>query len=363
MDHPLSPPNCSTRVSPRLDSLFHPFAYLHPSSPFNRLREMLKEEAISRTRTRLCDSCRAAAGAVYCRTDTAYLCTGCDARIHQVASHHERVWVCEACENAPASITCKADAAVLCTTCDADIHSANPLAQRHHRVPIMPISGSCLAEEDDEDETSSWLLLNPIKNNGTLLEVDQYLDLGEYNSSSDHQMKNDVNDSVVPVQCGAATMVNEDYQQQKFALEMGYNETSNTEFSYTPPSLSHSVSFSSMDTSINVPDSMMTDILNSNSRPPKGTIDLFSSPTLQMAVTPQFTLMDREARVLRYREKRKTRKFEKTIRYASRKAYAETRPRIKGRFAKRTDAEIEVDHIFSTTVMTENGGYGIVPSF
>ncbi|KAJ6805166.1 putative zinc finger protein CONSTANS-LIKE 3 [Iris pallida] len=45
--------------------------------------------------------------------------------------------------------------------------------------------------------------------------------------------------------------------------------------------------------------------------------------------------MDRAARVMRYREKRKNRRFEKTIRYASRKAYAETRPRVKGRFAKR----------------------------
>ncbi|CAI6002416.1 unnamed protein product [Closterium sp. NIES-65] len=45
----------------------------------------------------------------------------------------------------------------------------------------------------------------------------------------------------------------------------------------------------------------------------------------------------REARVMRYREKRKARRFEKTIRYASRKAYAESRPRVKGRFAKRTE--------------------------
>lgn len=51
--------------------------------------------------------------------------------------------------------------------------------------------------------------------------------------------------------------------------------------------------------------------------------------------------IDREARVLRYREKRKSRKFEKTIRYASRKAYAETRPRIKGRFAKRSELEVD----------------------
>ena len=40
---------------------------------------------------------------------------------------------------------------------------------------------------------------------------------------------------------------------------------------------------------------------------------------------------------LRYREKRKRRTFEKTIRYQSRKAYAEVRPRIKGRFATKEE--------------------------
>jgi hypothetical protein len=47
--------------------------------------------------------------------------------------------------------------------------------------------------------------------------------------------------------------------------------------------------------------------------------------------------MNREERVARYREKRKRRTFEKTIRYESRKAYAEVRPRIKGRFATREE--------------------------
>jgi len=39
--------------------------------------------------------------------------------------------------------------------------------------------------------------------------------------------------------------------------------------------------------------------------------------------------LDREARVNRYREKRKNRKFQKTIRYASRAMYAGNRPRVK----------------------------------
>lgn len=72
----------------------------------------------------------------------------------------------------------------------------------------------------------------------------------------------------------------------------------------------------------------------------------------------QLEPMAREARVLRYKEKRKNRKFEKTIRYASRKSYAETRPRIKGRFAKRS--EVNVDQMFS---VVPNTGFGVVPSF
>ncbi|KAA8547854.1 hypothetical protein F0562_004283 [Nyssa sinensis] len=381
---------------------------------------MLKEENTggdggSDNWARVCDICRSAACTVYCRADSAYLCTGCDARIHaanRVASRHERVWVCEACERAPAAFLCRADAASLCTTCDADVHSANPLARRHHRVPILPISGclygppatdpgsaadtenSFLAQEgdetideedEDEDEAASWLLLNPVKDNdnnnskhhqnNSMFDLfgeeveDEYLDLTDYNSCQDNQFTDQYNnqqqhysvpqksyggDSVVPVQCEEG---NDQLQQQEthnFDLGMEF-ETSKTGYGY-PASISHTVS---MDVGV-VPEATMSDVSISHPRPPKGTIDLFSCPPIQ--IPHQLTPMDREARVLRYREKKKTRKFEKTIRYASRKAYAETRPRIKGRFAKRTDIGVEVEQMFSTTLMAESG-YGIVSSF
>ncbi|EEE59794.1 hypothetical protein OsJ_12314 [Oryza sativa Japonica Group] len=47
---------------------------------------------------------------------------------------------------------------------------------------------------------------------------------------------------------------------------------------------------------------------------------------------------EREARVSRYREKRRTRLFAKKIRYEVRKLNAEKRPRMKGRFVKRAAA-------------------------
>ena len=46
------------------------------------------------------------------------------------------------------------------------------------------------------------------------------------------------------------------------------------------------------------------------------------------------TMHEREAKVMRYREKRKRRRYDNQTRYESRKAYAQLRPRVKGRFAK-----------------------------
>uniref|UniRef100_A0A0D9VKM4 CCT domain-containing protein n=1 Tax=Leersia perrieri TaxID=77586 RepID=A0A0D9VKM4_9ORYZ len=57
-----------------------------------------------------------------------------------------------------------------------------------------------------------------------------------------------------------------------------------------------------------------------------------------MATRPRMDGPGREARVTRYREKRRTRLFSKKIRYEVRKLNAEKRPRMKGRFVKRPSA-------------------------
>ncbi|KAJ0986596.1 hypothetical protein J5N97_004952 [Dioscorea zingiberensis] len=314
---------------------------------------------------RACDACRGAPCAVFCRADEAYLCARCDESVHaanRVASRHERVWVCQGCERAPAELTCRADNAVLCAACDAEVHSANPLARRHHRVPILPIqSGGLVLSPDfpppvvenesekitgeEEEEAVSWLLPEPVKNinnqsNGEILfggEVDEYLDLVEYNTNSGagdqyaHQQPgNEGGESLVPVQ---QLQQHQEEQQQSNQMQLEY-EVPKPGFTCTT-SISHrtaynmlpKVSLSSIEASV-VPDTTMTDISNCHMRPSKGTVRLFSGLPLQMP--PHFTPMDREARVLRYREKRKARKFKKTIRSASTKAYAETRHRIKG---------------------------------
>nr|ATU32511.1 CONSTANS-like 2 protein [Cymbidium ensifolium]AXY87609.1 CONSTANS-like protein-like protein [Cymbidium goeringii] len=315
-------------------------------------------------RARTCDACKGATVAsaiLFCRADAAFLCGRCDARVHsanKLASRHERVWLCEVCEQSPAAVTCKADAAALCSSCDADIHSANTLASRHHRIPIVPFFDSPSSDSAggggsghnslfSSDADASWILQElpkdpplemPKSANCFFSEVNPYLDL-EYASSIDAGIYQ--SDSVVPAGAGIPASFMLDFSKPKPA--------------YTGYTISPSMSSSEVGV---VPDgegSAMADVSTCGGG--------------RSSSVTAVSVMDREARVMRYREKRKNRRFEKTIRYASRKAYAETRPRIKGRFAKRAEVEAEVERLYSSAAaataafMAVDPVFGVVPSF
>ncbi|GFP89713.1 zinc finger protein constans-like 5 [Phtheirospermum japonicum] len=333
-----------------------------------------------------CDCCSAAPALLFCRADVAFMCLACDARLHGGASaKHERVWMCDVCERAPAAVTCKADAAALCVACDRDIHSANPLARRHDRAPVVPFYDAAAALlapadgnsmfTDDKLETlipDSWISTDPIaattklpaddpeiKSEFFLSDSDQFLDFDNYQICSSQPY----NDSLVPVQATnkpppvQAQISHQNSPENPFEIDFTRSNTiSLYNNRYTTQSLSLSVSSSSMDVGI-VPDGG-GGAMSETSYPYAGSM---SSTDLTANQGSQSVGMDREARVLRYKEKRKNRKFEKTIRYASRKAYAETRPRIKGRFAKRTDSETDIYEIFSAG--GADARYGVVPSF
>ncbi|CAH8324933.1 unnamed protein product [Eruca vesicaria subsp. sativa] len=344
--------------------------------------------------SKLCDSCKSATAALYCRPDAAFLCLSCDSKIHaanKLASRHARVWMCEVCEQAPAHVTCKADAAALCVTCDRDIHSANPLARRHERVPVTPFYDSvsdsdgsvkhaavnflddCYfsdldgnASREEEDEAASWLLPNPKTTAVAATAVpgdepemntgQQYvfsdLDYGSVDPKVESQEQNSSGaDGVVPVEnrtVKVAAAVNGS------CFELDFNGGSKG-FTYGYNSISHSqVSSSSLEVGV-VPDGgSVADV----SYPYVSVATSGTDQVTQRAVP--LTAAEREARVMRYREKRKNRKFEKTIRYASRKAYAEMRPRIKGRFAKRTDTSESNDVVGHGGIFS---GFGLVPTF
>nr|AAM74068.1 CONSTANS-like protein [Hordeum vulgare subsp. vulgare] len=303
---------------------------------------------------------------------------------------------CDSCRSAPCAFYCRADSAALCAACDADVHSANTLASRHRRVPMgavapaSPAGGAFVVRpggvnsswpiregrrsyyddrEGEEEEATSWLLLDPLRGSeadapafGDALVAD-FLDLGRAGqkeaSSKDyhgHGMESNEgshdHELVVPGEPVAQL-----HERQGFTAEMAYDaQNSNHGYGFGA-TFERSLSMSSS------PDNSSTvqDVSSSYMRRSESSVDLFSTAA---HTSPQFMgmAMDREARVHRYREKRKMRRFEKTIRYASRKAYAETRPRIKGRFAKRADADLEVDQYFSAAALSDSS-CGVVPTF
>ncbi|KAE8009589.1 hypothetical protein FH972_006018 [Carpinus fangiana] len=59
-----------------------------------------------------------------------------------------------------------------------------------------------------------------------------------------------------------------------------------------------------------------------------------ASSALQRVSSHELNSQERDSAISRYKEKRKTRRYDKQIRYESRKVRAESRTRIKGRFAK-----------------------------
>ncbi|KAL6863819.1 hypothetical protein ACP4OV_016722 [Aristida adscensionis] len=307
-------------------------------------------------------------------------------------THQQR---CESCRSAPCAVYCGADAASLCAACDADVHAANPLARRHRRVPMMVGGGGGVAtaggafvvrpgggaasssswpiregrrweEEDDVEEAASWLLLEQLKGGaeeeppppfGDALVTDCFLDLGggeeeeEEDASSKECSSSERSHEFLVPRAGEPP----GELQISFSGEMAYDAANCGHGGYGyhhGATLGHT-------------DDIGSSFLQGNNGGPYAVAGA-SSAHSSMMMSQQVMAMDREARVHRYREKRKTRRFEKTIRYASRKAYAETRPRVKGRFAKRADADdVEVDQYFAAAAaMADDSSCGVVvPSF
>ncbi|XP_062196531.1 zinc finger protein CONSTANS-LIKE 3-like [Phragmites australis] len=215
---------------------------------------------------------------------------------------------CAVCGGA-AAVYCTADAAALCGPCDAAVHAANPLASRHERVPLAAAGAAVAAASgvyddlfaaDDVDASSSCPVLPAqVQEQGSphgsssasfttsdsgvegrsLFDLLSDVDLAACVRGSTGHLP----DGVAPVHHGAAPL-------------------------WAQPGLSAwTTTWSPAEAAVVVP----------------------ATAALVAAAA------EREERVRRYREKRKNRRFQKTIRYASRKAYAEARPRIKGRFVKR----------------------------
>lgn len=73
---------------------------------------------------------------------------------------------------------------------------------------------------------------------------------------------------------------------------------------------------------------------NKHEIPTQNPVITEASQIIPKAAPYEFSSQHRDSAITRYKEKRKSRRYEKHIRYESRKVRAESRARIKGRFAK-----------------------------
>ncbi|KAL6638715.1 hypothetical protein ACP70R_023574 [Stipagrostis hirtigluma subsp. patula] len=209
---------------------------------------------------------------------------------------------CAVCGGA-AAVYCAADAAALCARCDAAVHAANPLASRHERVPlaaaaVAEASGvyDALFAADDIDAAASWPAA--AQGQGSPHNDSSSTSFTTSDSGAERSLFDLLSD-VDLTACGG-----------QLPDGVGSVHHGAAPFWAQPGLAAWATSWPPADASVVV-------------------------PATAAAAAVVAAAAEREARVRRYREKRKNRKFQKTIRYASRKAYAEARPRIKGRFVKR----------------------------
>ncbi|KAJ7527486.1 hypothetical protein O6H91_16G057200 [Diphasiastrum complanatum] len=336
---------------------------------------------------RMCDVCAILSAVAYCKADAVYVCAGCDGKIHAAnrpaASRHERVWLCEVCEYAPAAVVCNADAAALCLACDTDIHSSNPFAQRHDRIPLKPFfelpSMVKLPHVDatvpslvQQVDPSSLLLKN---NNSDQNAVNWFLSGGKLLMENDPPngiSTQSVTESSLSATTFEEALANSQPDGDLLSIIQPYLEAdrhslSSAAFHLQRPSLFTGGEFcpkgvardggSSLSKSLSSTTTEMMLVAESSSTESSRPMNKTKSPVEvgAKAQPPRGSeaVGERAARVMRYKEKRKTRRFEKTVRYISRKAFAEIRPRVKGRFVKSTDV-IEQLHASS-----HNMGFGL----
>jgi len=267
---------------------------------------------------------------------------------------------CELCRSRPSALYCENDKAFLCTHCDSDIHLKYPLFARHEVVPVyqrqpgqgmsssvkaefeMPKSmqsaativaslDSCAsahvtsdAAENVDDGLADLPVLDLLTSmpdlgpDNTAFE-DIKLDSCWIDELEKEETRDEVSDNTdvapAPEPTAKDATASKDCPPPYPPGPMGMYPY------YAPFAYPQQVIIPFMPMTHGIP--MMAG---------------FPMPVFRREPTEK-EKAERKARVARYLEKRKTRTYENKIRYASRKAYAESRPRIKGRFAKREELE------------------------
>ncbi|KDP28090.1 hypothetical protein JCGZ_13861 [Jatropha curcas] len=334
--------------------------------------------------SRLCDYCNVNTALLYCRADSAKLCISCDREVHEtnkLFSKHTRSLLCDACDASPASIFCETEHSVLCQNCDWERHSLS-VSSVHNRRPIEGFSGcrsvselvSIWGFEDIGDKKAlflnedSGLVGSGLDGSGfgdgysdllvwesPAVSIDDLIGLsgsgqnfqalevpplpknrnavcGRHKeeilgqlrelarSEPDSNWKNPHTEPINVFQSSAEGQNRQLQNMHTGCEENVFQWISDPGEAGVQVSVPCTAARSDLEENFIVLDKLVNGSHGATRVPKIGSHELNSQ--------------ERDSAISRYKEKRKTRRYDKHIRYESRKVRAESRTRIKGRFAK-----------------------------
>lgn len=307
---------------------------------------------------------------VYCRSDAAYLCLSCDRNVHSanpLSKRHMRTLVCDNCNSQPALVRCVDEKQSLCQNCDWVGHNgANMDASTHSRQTLNCYSGcpsaielssiwSFMSESCEEEMVSMSIADNTQEHNKTqdspvnveisysdTKDPEQLVDDGLYDDFTMDEVDMNIENYEEMFGVGhndPKHLFAKDGIDSLFGMKDKTKESTKMQ-----PECSNAASVDSLvscKTEPNPcyarqPSNVSFSSLTGESSGGEYQ-DCGASSMVPMGEPPWCTTVRSDA-VLRYKEKKKMRKFEKRVRYATRKARADVRKRVKGRFIKAGDA-------------------------
>ncbi|KAL6848403.1 hypothetical protein ACP4OV_021697 [Aristida adscensionis] len=346
-----------------------------------------------------CGFCRAQRALLHCAQHAARFCLPCDVKVHAAEPRHERAPLCDGCHAAPAAARCREHQAALCAPCAL---AAACDADRHRRVPSRTYTGFPEPDDlarilsggsppasppPQLPEPDTWVpdLVNielpDLPNSGpwddaNIISELQSDGLVESGGNFDGQVSAEIaGTAALLTGDGDDLFAEQDWPNlndgglDDFSFAAHDSNLSNpidpTEFcqfssmgtntgSGVNLELPH-VSFCNNDMPLLPSDEFPAGYFAAAGLPPGQPPAVSGSVSYQDPEAPQGSSLQekssqdmeertkkrekREQAKQRYNEKKKNRRFGKQIMYESRKARADTRNRVKGRFAKASNGD------------------------
>ncbi|XP_076915869.1 zinc finger protein CONSTANS-LIKE 13-like [Bidens hawaiensis] len=341
------------------------------------------------THRRDCAFCNQSTAILYCRADNAKLCLSCDRQVHStnpLFTKHTRSLLCDGCDSSPATIFCSTDNLVHCQNCDWEAHN-NDYSKSHDRRPVdgytgCPSVNDLLSVFGFEDlgkiggegsesgygfsdcfvwETPVFVRLDDlIVDSGSdhnyqamgvpPLPKNRNAAFGTYKDELLNQLRelaksepnvDDNQDIIKPL--------TEFLPAQNFQLEDEHKPEENVNISFEKntfqwcPDNSDTtgrelfgdqlVGNNNSEANCIVPDGNFRNINVGHQGESHNNI-VENTQVIHGVGVRDINSQERETAITRYKEKKKSRRYDKHIRYESRKVRAESRTRIRGRFAK-----------------------------